>query len=49
MIIYNKQLQEKLKITVKDYQKSNRYRKGEKNGKGQEFWVQMLWYLKVSI
>jgi len=38
MIIYNKELQKKLLIDIKDYKKiSGKYKIGGKNGKGSEF------------
>jgi len=38
IVIYNKQIQNKLDIGIKDYQKlSKRYKIGEKNGKGKEY------------
>ena len=38
MIIYNKKLQKKFGVDIKDYQQiSGRYKIGEKNGKGKEY------------
>ena len=38
IIIYNKQLQNKLDINIIDYKKKSRiYREGERNGKGKEY------------
>jgi len=38
IIIYNKHLQKKLDINIKDYKRiSGKYKKGEKNGKGKEY------------
>ena len=38
MIIYNKQLQKILGVNIEDYKKkSERYKKGGKNGKGREY------------
>ena len=38
IIIYNKQLQEKIGVNIEDYKAiSKRYKKGKKNGKGSEY------------
>jgi len=38
IIIYNKQIQKKLKINIEDYKKINgKFKKGGKNGKGKEY------------
>ena len=40
IIIYNKKLQKMLSIDIKDYKKNtNKYKIGEKNGKGKEFLI----------
>jgi len=38
VVIYNKQLQKKLDINIKDYKRKSRiYREGKRNGKGKEY------------
>ena len=38
IIIYNKQIQEKIGVNIEDYKEtSQRYKKGKKNGKGSEY------------
>ena len=40
MIVYNKELQKKCLIYIEDYKKiSGKYKKGEKNGKGEEYTI----------